>query len=123
MCLHNINITVENQDEIQDCTVRRLRKMFKYFCSKNEPLQIKYEYNNSMGAHQIREYKGIPERWDISVTALNTYEQEFRLMIWFTDGKEMEEYLSSNWEFYGLGRLKMCNSGPYCYFTIRFQKK
>ena len=100
-------------------TRQRLRKMLKWFMSKGEEVKITYEYNNSNAVHQVRQNKGIIESFEVKTIDYGAG-KEFGVIVHFESGQVMQECLGDYWEFTGLGKLQMCNSGPYCNFTVEF---
>lgn len=96
------------------CTRQRLRRMFKYF--KNRYVHVRYEYNNSLGHHLVREDKLEYDDFEI----VESFE-DFNVILSRRGRTIFEQEFSIFWEFIGLGKLQYCNSGPYCYFSIQFQ--
>jgi hypothetical protein len=96
----------------ETCTRKRIRKMFKYF--RYKLVHVCYEYNNSLGMHQEIEDIIIYNNFEIlgSGTAYNV------LLKW-NNKVMLEQELYEEWGFVGLGELQYCNSGPYCYFSIK----
>ena len=98
-------------------TKGRLNRMCKYFLNKS--VCIQYEYNNSLGHHYVDNYNGKYDKFKLKCFS-NSYENsgEVRFFkknkIVFTFGIDCFECA----EFYGLGRIEILNSGPYCYFSI-----
>ena len=93
------------------CMRGKLNRMFKYFKGK---VFLRYEYNNSLGEHLVREGCLTYDQFEIRDA------DNYWHVILSNKGKEVwNQEFDSNWEFTGLGSLEMCNSGPYCYFFIR----
>jgi len=49
---------------VKQATRQRVRKMFKYF--KNKKVLIRYEYNNSIGWHDIRYFNGRYDNFEVT---------------------------------------------------------
>lgn len=98
-----------------EITKGKLNRMFKYFRNKN--VKICYEYNNSLGHHCKRNYKITYNRLTIEEVDLRYY-KEYQVKLFFDDKCLFEQHFCDDWCFTGLGQMKYCNSGPYCYFTI-----
>jgi hypothetical protein len=86
--------------------------MFKYF--KNKLVHVKYIYQNSLGTYYVREKTLTYNNFEI----IQSHE-DFNILLKNKNKILFEQELSIYWEFTGLGTLKFCNSGPYCYFTIK----
>lgn len=96
-------------------SVSRLKAMGKYF--KNKKVKITYEYNNSLGDHEIREYVGMYDKInvrEVKISSGNNYIIEFLK----NDVVVFEQDFQHHAEFTGLGSIEECNSGPYCYFKM-----
>ena len=94
-----------------DCTKGKLNRMFKYF--RNKPVRITYEYNNSLGWHQIRRFLVKYDAFEI-VDAYSVW--TCRLT---QDGKEVHVHeFDAAYYFTGVGKLEFINSGPRCCYTI-----
>lgn len=97
----------------------RLNRMCKYF--KNKSVSISYSYNNSLDIHYIREYKGKYTSFIIEELEYNSGFDKFYRIIFYKKRKEIfvQEFSSGACcEFYGVGKIKEINGGPYCYFQI-----
>ena len=100
-------------------TKKRLNKMCKYFRGKK--VTICYEYNNSIGAncattwtgeydsYSIRSYKCIYGSVNIETVF---YCKELKAFSFHIDSIDCAE-------FTGVGKIKILNDGPYCYFSIK----
>ncbi len=98
--------------KVEYATRGMLNRMFKYF--RNKKCLVRYEYNDSMGGHQVR--KGLFTYDSFRVREVHGM-MEFTLV---AEGLDVfcQEFENGCWEFTGLGEMKMCNSGPYCHFSI-----
>ena len=96
---------------MQYLTKGKLNRMLKYF--RNKRISYRYEYNNSLGGHIIRqgcvtydsfEIRGSRPYFHVVLTrgGVNVFEQEF----------------DNDWYFTGVGKLEMINSGPRCHFQM-----
>lgn len=102
------------ESDNRPATRGRINKMFKYF--RNKKVHVRYEYNNSIGWHRVIEKTLTYDSFNIRPDGLG---EDFNIEL-IKDGKVLfEQELGIYWEFTGLGKLEMCNSGPYCYFSIR----
>jgi hypothetical protein len=110
----------ENMRIVTSVSRRRLKNMLRWFKNKGQEVKISYIYNNSRGQHEERSYIGIIKSFTVEK---DEEYGEFKISVLFTDDSSMKECLDSWWEFYDLGKLRMCNSGPYCYFSIWFTER
>jgi hypothetical protein len=117
------NFHIEVYSTNKPCTRQRLKRMLSWFRSKGEAVTIHYVYNDSMGRRDEREYSGVISAFTIETERYGTAEADYCIKITLASGETIEEHLSDGWEFTGLGKLEFCNSGPYCYFTIKFKEK
>jgi len=107
-------------DMIYPVTRKRLVRMLRWFRNKGQTIKVQYQYNNSNGAHMERQHVGVLESFTVTTEDL-IIEKDFVIKLKFKgDHNTVEETLSDYWEFTGLGQMQMCNSGPYCYFTVQF---
>lgn len=99
-------------------TPRRLKKMCKYF--KNKKVLITYEYNNSLGEHDERSWKGRYNSFEVTTSEFNSYHDVYYKVKFIKNGQVVfeQEFFSGCAEFTGLGMIKELNSGPYRYFRI-----
>lgn len=95
----------------------KLNRMCKYF--KNKEVEIVFEYNNSLGCHHIRRYEGKYDSFIITEFEMSSY-KEWEVKFLYHDNVVFEEHFSYWSEFTGLGEIEYNNSGPYCYFSIKF---
>lgn len=109
----------EQRRNMRHVSRRRLRRMCKYFCKPGKKVYVEYEYNNSMGCHEIRSAKGKVREWDVKEFGIGG-QKEFELFIKFKNGQDFQQGFHESAMFTGLGKIEECNSGPYCYFTMRF---
>lgn len=113
--IFDIDVEGKFVDHNDLCTQGRLNRMFKYF--RNKLVQIRFEYNNSMGYHSVRESTLKYDQFTIITVG------DFFNAILTSKGETVFEQDFNVWyEFVGLGSLKYCNSGPYCYFTMKRKK-
>lgn len=98
--------------EIPYATKGRLNRMFKYFRGKS--CRVDYEYNDSMGGHRRR---GKPVTYDSF--EIREIHGEFAVFLRRKGEVVWTQEFNRWWQFTGLGELRMSNSGPYCYFTIK----
>lgn len=100
---------------IQEISKGRLNRMLKYFQCKN--VHVQFEYNNSLGHHQIRNFKGIYDQFIINVAEF-TYETIYTFKLMYKKEIVFELDLPGHSEFHGLGKIRYINSGPSCYLEI-----
>jgi len=93
----------------------QLNRMAKYF--KNKKILMRFEYNNSLGWHQVREYKGKYDNFLITEHTMGSY-KDFEIKFYKDENVIFEESFSHWSEFTGLGKIQYNNSGPYCYFSV-----
>lgn len=95
-----------------EATRGKLNRMCKFF--RNKKVRIRYEYNDSLGGHNVRkgtirydafEIRGDQGYWAVAFRykGRDVWSQEF-------------DY---TWRFTGLGQLRIPMGGPYCYFSIK----
>lgn len=90
----------------------KLNRMCKSF--RNKQVTVTYEHNDSQGGHQVRDAVFTYDAFVIR-DVMGYYLVEFH-----RDGKLVfEQEFNNDWEFIGHGKLKLWNSGPYCYFTMK----
>jgi hypothetical protein len=105
-------VEFDNVSHSDNATKGRINRMFKYF--RNKRVRIRYEYNNSLGHHFIRKQTLKYDTFEI------LSDGEFYNVILYSNGTQVfEQDFNIYWEFTGLGKMKLCNSGPYCYFVIK----
>lgn len=109
-------------------TRRRLIKMLKQLAKKDK-VTLAYEYNNSMGHHNIREMKGkivgfsvIPVLYDGKTP------YEYQINVNYREAgteamKSWQVFVTADAEFYGYCQIRWCNSGPCCYITGSWEGK
>lgn len=110
-----------------DVTYRKMRRIIRWLKNKQFPLKIVYEYNNSIGDCERREYYGT-----IVDFKFVKYDDNlgWMLNLTFDNGAILEEHFNVSWEFcriednnccydYRAVAMRYCNSGPYCYFMIK----
>ena len=108
---NKINIPV-----IQYVTRGRINRMLKYF--KNKQVSIRFEYENSLGHHWVRNYNGKYDHFKITEVDIGGM-SEYNFLL-FKNGKcVFEQDFPPCSEFTGLGSIRYCNSGPYCLFSIK----
>ena len=95
----------------------KLNRMLKYF--KGKLASITFEYNNSLGHHNIRKYEGEYNNFRIDVSIFS-YETIYYFKLFLNDKIVFELDLPGHSEFHGLGKIRYINSGPSCYFEIGF---
>jgi hypothetical protein len=88
----------------------KVRRMLKYF--RNKQVSIYYEYNNSLGGHTKRQKNLQYDSFEIVGGS------DFNVILKSGNEVVFEQELNEWWEFAGLGKLMLINSGPRCYFTI-----
>lgn len=90
---------------------KRLKSMLRYF--RNKRVNIRYEYNNSMGGHEVREDIVTYDNFEIRSVGGHHHAVMRR-------GEEtVFEQAFDDWGvFVGLGKIQIPNGGPYCYFDI-----
>lgn len=99
-------------------TRRKVVKILSWLRNREFRVKVIYEYNNSIGGHQVRQHSGVIEKFSIK-----DEDGEYKVNIIFNDGYEMCEWLNSYYEFYYKFHPKHMelvynNSGPFCYFII-----
>ena len=95
----------------------KLNRMLKYF--RNKKVEIGYEYNNSLGDPVVRR---ISAKYDnFILTDKHSQYGSFYSITFQSKGKDIfyDEFHQGAY-FTGVGRIEYCNSGPYCYFWIKF---
>lgn len=102
--------------ELKPMKKGQLNRMCKYF--KNKKVYMSYEYNNSLCHHQYREYIGKYDRFEIIVDDWLHNGVCYTIKFYLKGKWVFEESFMDSAEFYGLGKIKECNSGSYCYFEI-----
>jgi hypothetical protein len=93
--------------------------MLKYFSKKL--IRATYEYNNSLGWHQIRSFTGIYFKFEIEEESYpeNCYHYFKIRLFGLLGGCVFEEGVHGFAEFYGLGQIKEVNNGPYNYLNFK----
>lgn len=110
----------ERERMVRPVSLRRLKKMCKYFCKLGKEVYVRYEYNNSMGHHEVRECRGLLTGWEVRDHAIGG-QKEFTIELHFDGGAHVfQQSFHYTAEFTGLGKIRECNSGPYNYFTMRW---
>lgn len=74
---------------------------------------MRYEYNDSQGGRHVRERAVTYDTF--TIVGAHGY---FHLVFSHEGATVWEQELDVGWEFVGLGKFRLCNSGPYCWFTI-----
>ena len=94
----------------------RLNRMLKYFRGKS--VVVSYHYNNSLCMHEHTEYR---DEYDDFEVETQEYASGKHYAIRLRKGKKLvfEQDFGDDAYFTGLGQIEECNSGPYCYFSIR----
>lgn len=95
-----------------------LNRMLKYF--RNKYVSIYYEHQDEMGNNWFESIVCKYDRFELkSLPCEYTSDTYFIIKIYENDELmfELELYAHTS-EFYGLGRIKILNDGPYCYLVI-----
>lgn len=108
---------------------RRLRKMLKYFCRKEEKVwgmfkrrrkvRVRYVHNDSMGGHYVDEKVGRPADFHVE-THKFPGEEKYVFWIKFSDGEKFEVDVCWFDNFVGLGKIEIPMGGPSHFFSISF---
>ena len=100
-------------------TQGKLNRMCKYF--RDKKVKIRFEYANSIGDYLVRK---ITTRYDdFKLTAEHGAYGSFYTMHFKSNNKDVfYQDLNQDAYFTGVGKIKYCNSGPYCYFSIEIVK-
>lgn len=116
-------ISIKIYDGSRDVTAHKIRKVLRYLKNHRIPTLITYVYSDSVLREQIREHKGIITDYSVGVIDVCDY-QEFAIKCTFDNGDIMEEHVTNRWktdrcDSNEIFSSRVCNSGPYCYFTIQ----
>jgi len=95
----------------------KLNRMCKYFRGKS--VRIFYRYNNSLGHTDATEYYGRYDRFELKEQVYTYWDKYYTIRFYRKNQCIFEQCFGSHAEFCGVGKIRECNSGPYCYFSIR----
>lgn len=93
----------------------KINRMCKYYRGKN--VTITYVYNNSLGHHSEHNYTGKYDSFKVEELDYASG-REYNVVLKLKDKNVFEQHFGFWAEFEGVGKVKECNSGPYCYFSI-----
>ncbi len=96
-------------------TKGKLNRMCKYF--KGKQIDLRYEYNNSLGMYREYLYEGVYDKFHISEHDFSNC-KNYDVKFYLKDKIVFEVGFDYYAEFTGIGKIRENNSGPYCYFSI-----
>jgi len=72
-----------------------------------------------LGVSNVIEYNGRYCRFELDEEIYNNWDKYYSIRFYDKHNICIFEESFGRWaEFCGLGKIKECNSGPYCYFSI-----
>lgn len=96
-------------------TQGKLNRMCKYF--RHKKVKIRFEYENSIGGYYVREIVTKYDNFKLTVDR-GAYGSYYAMTFLLDNVEVFYQDLDQSAYFTGVGKIKYCNSGPHCYFSI-----